>query len=168
VASLIVKTLQDMNILREGNPGGELNIIFDNCTGQNKNNTVLKLAIWLKEMGYFMRVNFVFLIVGHTKNACDCLFNSLKHHYRQKNTYTMDKLIEALHVSQKITVTRTEHGDFLDYDALFKVAYNDLKGLVTKNHIFTCDVVDNDVELWMSIRETDLEDCALTKHIAMK
>jgi len=33
-----------MNILREGNPGGELNIIFDNCTGQNKNNTVLKLA----------------------------------------------------------------------------------------------------------------------------
>ena len=43
----------------------------------------------------------------------------------------MDKLIEALRVSQKITVIRMEHGDFLDYDALFKVAYNDLKGLVT-------------------------------------
>jgi len=54
VASLIVKTLQYMNILREGNPGGELNIVFDNCTGQNKNNTVLKLAMWLKEMGCFM------------------------------------------------------------------------------------------------------------------
>ena len=80
----------------------------------------------------------------------------------------MDELIEALHVSQKITVIRTEHGDFLDYGALFKVAYNDLKGLVNKKHIFTCDVVDNDVELWMSIRETDLEDCALTKLIAMK
>jgi len=36
VASLIVRTLQDMNILREGNPGGELNIIFNNCTGQTK------------------------------------------------------------------------------------------------------------------------------------
>ncbi len=58
----------------------------------------------------------------------------------------MDKLIEALRVSHKITVIRTEHGDFLDYNALFKVAYNDLKGLVTKNHIFACDVVDNDVE----------------------
>jgi hypothetical protein len=54
VASLIVKTLQDMNILREGNPGGELNIIFNNCTGQNKNNTVLKLAMLVKEMCYFM------------------------------------------------------------------------------------------------------------------
>jgi len=86
----------------------------------------------------------------------------------RKKTYTMDELIEALRVSQKITVTRTEHGDFLDYDALFKVAYNDLKGLVTKNHIFTCDVVDNEDELWMSIRESDLEDCGLTKHIAMK
>ena len=48
MALLIVKTLRDMNILREGNPGGEINIIFDNCTGQNKNNTVLKLAMWLK------------------------------------------------------------------------------------------------------------------------
>ena len=52
VASLIAKTLRDMNILREGDPGRELNIIFDNCGGQNKNNTVLKLAMWLKERGY--------------------------------------------------------------------------------------------------------------------
>ena len=59
MASLIVKTLREMNTLRDGDPGGELNIIFDNCTGQNKNNTVLKLAMWLKEMDYFTQVNFV-------------------------------------------------------------------------------------------------------------
>jgi hypothetical protein len=28
----------------------KLNIIFDNCSGQNKKYTVLKLAMWLKEM----------------------------------------------------------------------------------------------------------------------
>jgi hypothetical protein len=39
-----------MNILREGDPCEELNIIFDNCGGQNKNNTVLMLAVWLKEI----------------------------------------------------------------------------------------------------------------------
>ncbi len=81
MALLIVKTLQDMNILREDNPGRELNIIFDNCSGQNKNNTVLKLALWLKEMGYFKQVNFIFLIVGHRRNACNHLFNLLKHEY---------------------------------------------------------------------------------------
>ncbi len=53
MASLIVKTLQDMNILKQSGPARELNIIFDNCSGQNKNNTVLKLALWLKEVGYF-------------------------------------------------------------------------------------------------------------------
>jgi len=29
-------------------------------------------------MNYFKEVNFTFLIVGHTKNAADRLFNSLK------------------------------------------------------------------------------------------
>jgi len=89
-------------------------------------------------------------------SSCECLFNSLKHECCQKNIFTIDKLLGVLSLSRKITIIRTEHGDFLDYDALFKVAYNDLKGLVTKNHIFTCDVVDNEDELWMIIRESDL------------
>lgn len=68
VATLIVKTLEQSNILRDDLTGGELNIIFDNCSDQNKNNTVLKLAAWIKHIGYFNDVNFVVLIVGHTKN----------------------------------------------------------------------------------------------------
>ena len=56
VASLIVNTLFALNLLREEEVGGELNIIFDNCSGQNKNNTVLKLAAWLMAMGYFKSV----------------------------------------------------------------------------------------------------------------
>ena len=51
VASLIIKTLQQLNLLQEDCTGGVLNIIFDNCSGQNKNNMVLKLAAWLKQMG---------------------------------------------------------------------------------------------------------------------
>ena len=81
VASLILKTLQQLNLLQDDAAGGELYIIFDNCLGQNKNNTVLKLAGWLQAMGYFKKVEFIFLIVGHTKNAADSLFNSLKHKY---------------------------------------------------------------------------------------
>ena len=81
VGSLIVKTLQQLNLLRDDSAGGELKIIFDNCSGQNQNNTVLRLAAWLKQMGYFKKVKFVFLIVGHTKIAADRLFYSLKHEY---------------------------------------------------------------------------------------
>jgi hypothetical protein len=38
VASLIMKTLQKLNLLCKDSVGGELNIVFDNCSGQNKNN----------------------------------------------------------------------------------------------------------------------------------
>ena len=70
VCSLIIQTLK-RGIFREDVPGGKLNIVFDNCSGQNKNNMVLLPLVWLTEMGYFKKVNFVFLIVGHTKNAAN-------------------------------------------------------------------------------------------------
>ena len=62
VCFLIVKTLRLMGLLRDNEMGGELNLVFDNCSGQNKNNTVLKLLVWLTEMHYFKKANFVFLI----------------------------------------------------------------------------------------------------------
>ncbi len=67
VASLIMKMLQKLNLLCEDSVGGELNIIFDNCSVQNKNITVLKLPAWLMAMGYFKEIHFIFLMVGHTK-----------------------------------------------------------------------------------------------------
>ena len=70
VASLIMKTFLKIGILRENEMGGELSIVFDNYSGQNKNNTILKMLCYLVEMGYFKRVNFIFLIVGHTKKCC--------------------------------------------------------------------------------------------------
>jgi hypothetical protein len=36
VSSLIMKTLRKQNLLRKDSVGGELIIIFDNCSGQNK------------------------------------------------------------------------------------------------------------------------------------
>jgi hypothetical protein len=138
VASLVLKTLRQLNLLRDDSVGGELNIIFDNCSGQNKNNTVLKLAAWLKAAGYFKKVNFVFLVVGHTKNAADCLFNSLKHEYRKQDLFTMEQLIGALSASDCVSVIPTVPEDFYDYDMLFKDLYRPLSGKVKQNHIFTC------------------------------
>ena len=77
-------------------PGGELNIVFDNCPGQNKNNCVLRLVPFLVELGYFDKVQFSFLVVGHTKNCCDRWFNRLKSVYRVTQSYTMDILMESL------------------------------------------------------------------------
>ena len=53
IGLLIVKTLCEMNLMRDNEVDGELNLIFDNCSRQNNNNTVLKLPMWLKEMCHF-------------------------------------------------------------------------------------------------------------------
>jgi hypothetical protein len=152
VASLIVKTLRGLNLLREDSVGGELNIVFDNCSGQNKNNTVLKLAAWLMAMGYFKSVQFIFLVVGHTKNAADRLFNSLKHEYRKQNLFTFDELARALDQSATVTVHRTVANDFFDYDKLLDGMYPKLAGHIKQNHIFSCE--DNGSELM--IRKSNL------------
>ena len=76
VSLLIMKTLK---ILGWDNieTGKELNIVFDNCPGQNKNNIVLKLVPYLVELQFFNTVNFIFLVAGHTKkHATDGLIPS--------------------------------------------------------------------------------------------
>ncbi len=85
MASVIVKTLRHLNLLPNNEHSSELNILFDNCCSQNKNNTVLRLAAWITQLGYIMEVNFIFLVVGHTKSAAARLFNSLKIEYWTKN-----------------------------------------------------------------------------------
>jgi len=152
VTSLIVKTLRGLNLLRDDSVGGELNIVFDNCSGQNKNNTVLRLAAWLMAMGYFKAVQFIFLVVGHTKNAADRLFNSLKHEYRKQNLFTFDELVTALDQSATVTVHRTVADDFLDYDKLFDGIYRKLSGQIKQNHIFSC--VDDGSEI--TIRKSNM------------
>jgi hypothetical protein len=137
MASLIMKTLRHLNLFCDDEHGSELNIVFDNCCGQNKNNTVLRLAAWIAQLGYFLEVNFIFLVVGHTKNAADRLFNSLKHEYRKKNLYTFDQLVEALGMSRTITVHPTVSEDFLDYGKLFNFFYNKLAGQIKQNCIFS-------------------------------
>ncbi len=96
VSSLILKTWTDSYIIHENEKGEELIIVFDNCSGQNKNNTVLRLISHLVELGYFMTVNFIFFVVGHTKNSADMLFNVLKSIYRHKDSHSMEELFENL------------------------------------------------------------------------
>jgi len=78
MVSLILKTLKTSILLMEGDPGGELVIVFDNCSGQNINNTVLKMVTYLCGMGYFKKVQFLLLEIGHIKNVAGRLSNMLK------------------------------------------------------------------------------------------
>ena len=167
VSSLIVKTLRQLNLLLDDSAGSELNVIFDNCSGQNKINTVLKLAAWLKAMGFFYMVNFTFLVVGHTKNTADRLFNSLKHEYCKQNIFTMKDLVFQLNISTSVTVIPTSHDDFLDYDTLLKGMYIDLAGKIKQNHVFLCSG-DDLTSVSIYLHRSNLDDHTTTTHKVSK
>ncbi len=88
--------------LTEGQTGKQLSIVMDNCGGRNKNNNVLRLALYLVELQYFEIVQFVFYVRRHTKNNCDRLFNQLKLRWHKKNTYTMKQLVECLNLQPNV------------------------------------------------------------------
>ena len=70
VASLIMKYLFDRGLL-DGRQHYKLTIIMDNCSGQNKNKMVIRLAPYLTIKKHFEHVSILFLIAGHTKNTAD-------------------------------------------------------------------------------------------------
>ncbi len=138
VASLLVKGLHDLGwIQQEGTTGKQLSIILDNCGGQNKNNIVLRLASWLVECKYFKKVEIIFYVRGHTKNACDRLFNQLKKHYHKQQIFTMGQMVTALDSSRYVSFNLANSHCFLDYAEMLDFFYNKFPaGMIQQNHVF--------------------------------
>ena len=101
VMSLAVNTLKDRNDVLQNDIRGELNLVFNTCTGQNKNNNVQILLVYLADVIDFRMITFVFLIVGHTKNSADHLFNCLRGIYHKGKIFTMEELLAKLHSSKE-------------------------------------------------------------------
>ncbi len=131
-----------------------MNIIFDNYSGQNKNNTVLKLPAWLMAMEFFKEVHFIFLVVSHTKNAADRLFNLLKQEYRKQNLFTVDKMVWMLDNVLSLSIHPTMAKDFLNYSKLLDSLYWPLTGNINTNHIFSC--TDNGTQI--TIQQSNLKE----------
>ncbi len=103
-------------------------------------------------INYFKEVNFIFLVVGHTKNAADHLFNSLKDEFRRKNLFTFQDLVETLNKSLVVTIHPASSEDFLDYKKLLSSLFWTLAGNIKKIHTFTC----NDNGSQMTLHQSNL------------
>ena len=90
------------------------------------------------KMEYVKKVNFLFLVIGHTKNAADHLCNPLKFLYRQDNIFTMEDLSKKLDGSEKVTVHAAVEDDFFDFDTFLSYYYRQFAKKVKQNHIFSC------------------------------
>ncbi len=55
----------------------------DNCSGQNKNNTMIHYLLWRSMTNRHTDVTLSFLVVGHTKFSPDWCFGLVKRLYRR-------------------------------------------------------------------------------------
>ena len=76
IVSCVYLDLLRNGIVREDDPPPStplkhLALAADNCSGQNKNKTMIKFCAWLVESGWVKKVTLLFLIKGHTKQDAD-------------------------------------------------------------------------------------------------
>jgi hypothetical protein len=128
-------------------PGGtkEINIVMDNCGGQNKNRMVLRLLFVLVNLKVCFKARMIFLVKGHTKNDCDRMFNLMKKMYRNTNCYTPKQLFEFINNSHEdvelVDVMNT--GGFVDWDRA-QNKYMRIPESIQKYHVFTVNRINPD------------------------
>jgi len=122
---------------------------MDNCSGQNKNRMVIRLAPLIVELGLYKKVNFAFLVARHTKNSCDHLFNILKLKYRKSDIFSIEMLVKTVNQCHLVDAVRAKEDDFKDYDKFLNLIYKGIEsGTVNRAHIFQCDS-QNPMILWI-------------------
>ena len=135
VASLIMKYLFDQGLL-DGQQRYKLTIIMDNCTGQNKNKMVLRLAPYLTMKNHFEHVSILFLVAGHTKNTADRLFNLLKKDYRCHNVFSLTELIRVCNINQYVSAYKCIWTDFYNWDTFLNKIFQPKLEAIKKYQLF--------------------------------
>jgi hypothetical protein len=157
VASMLWKQLKLIDLIPENNgrpsaPAKELNIVMDNCGGQNKNNMVLRMLILLVKLGVCKVARAIFLVRGHTKNDCDRLFNLMKQIYRKSDCFNEEELMHAVGSHDDVTPVGVVNGEFFDFNRVEDTYMKKLVSEVNQNHIFEVDANDSN---YMSVFEYD-------------
>jgi hypothetical protein len=157
VSSLLWMRLKESNLVPrsydiansfEHKPIHEMNFVFDNCGGQNKNRMVLRLLFFLVKLKVCTIANAIFLVRGHTKNDCDRMFNIMKKSYRKKNVYVPEDLLACVNAHEDVDAKLLGTDSFYDWDKLeTKLMIKPPK--IKNNHIFTVDATRDSNQLYV-------------------
>ena len=71
----------------------------DNCSGQNKNNTMVLYLMWRVLTGLHQSIRLHFMITGHTKFSPDTCFGLIKRKFRRTDVSCLDNLARVVEES---------------------------------------------------------------------
>jgi hypothetical protein len=148
--------------LLNGKTANEINLVFDNCGGQNKNRMVYRMLFFLVKLHICRVARVIFLIKGHTKNDCDCMFNLMKYDYRRVDCFVPTDLIALANKHPHVEAIGMELHEFKDWDALEDTMIKLLPG-VKKNHIFCVKAKDSN-----AIMVQEHASGPITRHVLVK
>ena len=130
-----MKYLFDRGLL-DGRQRYKLTIIMDNCSGQNKNKMVIRLAPYLTMKKHFEHVSILFLVAGHTKNTANRLFNLLKKDYRSQNIFSLTELITVCNLNQYVSAYKCVWTDFYDWNIFLNKLFQPKLEAIKKYQLF--------------------------------
>ena len=129
--------------LLNGVTANEINLVFDNCAGQNKNRMVYRMLFFMVKLKVCKVARAIFLVKGHTKNDCDRMFNLMKYDYRKVDCFTPPELIDIANRHPHVTAIPMSVDEFKDWDELENKMISKMDG-VSRNHVFTVRARDSD------------------------
>ncbi|XP_047242435.1 uncharacterized protein LOC124881001 [Girardinichthys multiradiatus] len=86
----------------------DVDLHYDNCTGQNKNNFMLWYGAWRVAHKLHFTLNTHFPIAGHTKFGSDCGFGLIKQAYKRIRVSTLADIAKVVKTAL-LKVTSTSH-----------------------------------------------------------
>ena len=114
----------------------------DNCSGQNKNATMVQYLLWRVMTGQHKEVTLSFMVVGHTKFSPDWCFGLLKKKYRRTKVGGLTDLVSVVNESASVNVAQlngSEDGSVIvptyDWQEYFATYCTKVKGIKKLHHL---------------------------------
>ena len=106
----------------------------DNCSGQNKNKTVLAYLAWRCATGLSDDITLSFMRVGHTRCAVDSYFGLIKQKWRNSENDTLDDVHLAVPSSCSPNEAIMHSWPWLAWDEFLPKFFTPLKGILSYQH----------------------------------
>jgi hypothetical protein len=107
--------LHHRGMLQWYSPAERLPVVMDNFSGKNKNNHIFHLAAYLLKMKFSCSIEFIFFVLGHTKNARDRLFNQMMIRFHEDQVHSYHVALDILNIQLNVAIIDVTEDMFKDF-----------------------------------------------------
>jgi hypothetical protein len=99
-------------------------------------------------MKFFRSFEFIFYVRGHTKNACDHLFNQMKIRFHKDQVHSYPIALVVLNSQLNVRMSDATEEMFKDHGKMLDTFYCNFEpGAIRVNHIFKVDNMDGKMKM---------------------